>query len=562
MVVDQDFSERSWAAWFGEIQQILESSSWKGQAVMACHVDFSHCRWADPLPLLSLALALADFEAQGKEVGVSFPGDCLKEQEDRNSEQAKDCRARTQFLKFLAREGFLELLARRKPVAFPADLSGDRAHLRRVSLGGRPLVEEDLSELKDAWAPLIFEESTCLPARLLTLRHPTDDDGPVFLEDDDIDRWVERALDGLIAPVVADKVPAWAQGGLKHRLQLLLREALHNVAQHAYRDEGLAAIYVRYREGLLGQAPSAWGVLEEHIRREEDNRHMALLGSVPRYQGFTRTRTGFFEVYILDAGCGFVKMITADEHMKHLLDEPNPFHKAMLAVFQDGFSSKPDRATEHGGLHLLQQLLEPNKDYLRGRDEDAWWGTTLPLLETQSDSTPAGQFSLTCEASRTKKPQVRGLAWTARLSWLDPMDQVTSGSWGTWLGMSKPEHRTPLMKTLRDGSDDAGMLKHLPVQDWRLSGKTWPSTKKFQDSPAASMMVLPATDWMKNSIQDRLAEALRFGLLEQGGTLCVGEIASEEALTYLAAIRRARRLFSGVEHLPRYIVLVTRALRA
>ena len=407
ITIAKDFSERSWAAWFGEVQQALEVFSWEGQPIMSCHVDFSSCRWADPLPLLSLALCLANFEAGGKDVCVTFPEDFQKLTQA-SREQAQDCLERTRFLKFMAREGFLELFACCRPVISPTSLLMENHSLRKATLGNRPLTEDDLLRLKDTWAPQVFEESTCLPARLLQLWHPIDKEGQVLLEDDEIDRWVERALDAQIAPVVVDKVPTWAQRGLKYRLQLLLREALHNIAQHAYQDTGLAALYVRYREGLLGLVPSARGVLEPLIQREENNKHMALLGGHPWYHGFTRTRTGFFEVYVLDAGCGFVKSVTKDECMKHLLNIPNPFHKAMLAVFRDGYSSKADRATEHGGLYLIQQLLEPNQDYLRGRDEDEWCGRRLPLPLTQSETTPEGQFTLSCEASRHCKQPVRG----------------------------------------------------------------------------------------------------------------------------------------------------------
>ena len=45
----EDFNEASWGAWFGEIQQALRTKCYKGKDIESCCVDFSECRWADPL---------------------------------------------------------------------------------------------------------------------------------------------------------------------------------------------------------------------------------------------------------------------------------------------------------------------------------------------------------------------------------------------------------------------------------------------------------------------------------------------------------------------------------
>lgn len=561
VAINPDFSERAWGAWFGELQQALEQGVWTTEPITSVHIDFSACRWADPLPLLSLALALADFESPHKSVCLTFPSECKKRSKDYR-DAAIDCRKRTAFLKFLAKEGFLELLARKHPVTSPERPTSKGTSMRKVTFGKKEISEDDLRLLGETWAPLIFEESTCLPARLLQLRHPSEEKKKAHIDDDDIDRWVERVLDAQIAPVVAAKVPAWAQRGLKYRLQLLLRETLHNVAQHAYGNQGLAAVYVRYRQGLLGQAPNAWSPLDKYIRREENGSNMALLGTVPRYLGFTRSRSGFFEVYILDAGRGFVNRVTEAEDMKYLLKEVNPFHKAMFAVFKDGYSSKTDRPTAQGGLHLLQQLMEPNKDYLKGRDDDTWWGRSLPLPRTQSDTTPDGSFTIDCGAKLAQTVPIRGLAWTARLSWLDPMDQFTSGVLGTWRGLETEIHRKPLIDTLKRADVDPGALTGIAVHDWRLSGGPWSDVEEFTKASASCLMILPPMNWMKNSIQEHLGKVLGTGCLTPDGTLLLGEIASHEVLPFMAATQRARGLFKGLEQRPRFIVMITRALRA
>ncbi|MBK8183233.1 MAG: hypothetical protein IPK63_10220 [Candidatus Competibacteraceae bacterium] len=46
----------------------LDEGRWRGQEIRTCEIDLRPCRWADPLPLLSLALSLANFEARVGEV--------------------------------------------------------------------------------------------------------------------------------------------------------------------------------------------------------------------------------------------------------------------------------------------------------------------------------------------------------------------------------------------------------------------------------------------------------------------------------------------------------------
>jgi hypothetical protein len=558
LVAASDLNERSWAAWFGNLQIGLDERQWQGQDISTCVIDLRDCRWADPLPLLSLALSLANFEHKGGEVRLSLPETCPKPNKARSGQGGqRDCVKGERLLKFMAREGFLDLLARGQPVTrLGGSSQAVQQPARKTWIGSKPLEAEQIPELRKLYAPLAFEESTCVPAVLLALG--MEQPAPVTETLDDIDQWVQRTIQTCIHPVVMDKVPAWAHGGLLYRLQILLRETLHNIAEHAYGPAGgLAGVYVRYREGRLGQAPSAWNEMEPHIKREDDDRHIALMGAIPTYKAFSRTRAGFFEVFVLDDGCGLIASLLKNESLQKIRESPNPLHQGMLAVF-DGSSTKTDRPTEKGGLYLLRCLLEPSRDYLRARDADAWWGRELPIPKTQSESTPQDRLTVDCEARGHGCPPIHGLAWTARLSWLDRMDSAVLPDVCNWREITVQD-RFLLLKVLRDGvSKTTGMS--VRVNDWRLTESVWRSPATGQR--ANVLLVLPHCDWMKNRIQDYLGESVQDGRLHQDGTLVVGDIISEEALTYLMAIRRARRLFKGFSQLPARIILVTRDLRS
>ncbi|MBK8183232.1 MAG: hypothetical protein IPK63_10215 [Candidatus Competibacteraceae bacterium] len=427
---------------------------------------------------------------------------------------------------------------------------------RRTFVGSQPLAVGHIPELRDLRTPLAFEESTCVPAVLLALDTERFASGPATLEA--IDGWVRRTLQTRIDPVVTDKVPAWAHRGMLYRLQILLRETLHNIVDHAYgAGWGLTGVYVRYREGRLGQAPTTWRAMEPHVKREDDGKRIALMETVPAYQAFSRTRTGFFEVYILDGGCGLIARLLQNEAMQHIRGSANPLHRAMLEVF-DGRSTKADRPTEKGGIYLLRCLLEPSRDYLRARDADSWWGRELPLPMTQSETTPASPFTVDCEAAKHDSLPIHGLAWTARLSWLDRMDSAALPGICNWREITEQDRR-PLLAVLR-GSASNTTGPSVSVDDWRLTDPVSPD--QGMDRGAKVLLVLPHRDWMKDQIQDHLGQSVQPGRLRPDGTLVVGDIISEEALTYLMAIRGAPRLMEKLDHPPAQIILVTRDLRS
>lgn len=561
LVTASDLNERSWAAWFGDLQAGLDERQWQGQEIRTCEVDLRPCRWADPLPLLSLALSLANFEDKGGEVWVSLPETCPKSGEIQVTDSGqddfrRDCLERGRLLKFMAREGFLDLLTRVKPLTTLDGVSQPSQQARRACIGSQPLAVEHILKLRELHDPLAFEESTCVPAVLLALCTQQSTSVPATLEA--IDVWVRRTIQIRIDPVVTDKVPAWAHDGLLYRLQILLRETLHNIVEHAYgAGGGIAAVYVRYREGRLGQAPSAWSSMEPHIKREDDGNRIALMKTVPAYQAFSRTRAGFFEVFILDGGCGLIERLLQNDALQHIQQARNPLNQAMRAAF-DGRSTKPGRPTEKGGLYLLRCLLEPSRDYLRTRDADSWWGRELPLPMTQSDTTPIGQFTIDCEAERHNCLPIHGLAWTARLSWLDRMDSAALPEICNWREIT-PQDRRPLLAVLRGGTSES-TSPSIDVDDWRLTEPVWRNQAPGQGTEI--LLVLPHRDWMKDRIQDRLRESVQTGRLSPDGTLVLGDIISQEALTYLLAIRRARRLVAELGQLPAQIILVTQDLRS
>ncbi|MCI0724677.1 MAG: phosphoribosyltransferase, partial [Acidobacteria bacterium] len=545
----RDFNEGSWGAWFGQVQKALRESVWAGNAIQHCHLDFTDCVWADPLPLLSLALSLVEFEQKGGTVSIAFPSP-PDLSERRSHEQYIE---QSRLLKYLAREGLLELLAFPKVTTFPGQSLAIQSK-RIVTIGSDQATPENFGErlkrLAELPAPLAFEESTCLKATILQLRRPDPDDASPL---DAIDQWVEQALYRDIERVVDDKVPRWAQRGLTYRLLMFLRETLHNVAEHAYAESGLAAVYVRYREGALGQAPSTWYRLDKHVQRESNNNNAPLLQTKKMAEAFARTRTGFFEVYVLDGGCGLCQTMGRVPSR----DDKDPVHQTMLDVFDRWCSSKRNRSTEYGGLYLIRLLLEPVHDYVRVRDEDTWWGTDLPVPTSEQGIRLAGQIALKARGLEHTGESIRGVAWTSRMSWLERTDTVSR----EWCGLDKEEDNARVLSVLQETDSDLSILDGINIYDRRFGSDPWNEPTNAPKHARQMLLLLPGRYWMKNRIQDEIAQVLKGIQPMSDGCLIIGDIASEEAITYLAAVQNASKFTQPPLSFLARVTLVTRNLK-
>jgi hypothetical protein len=545
-----ELNDACWGAWFGEIQKVLGSSKFEGATFSQCHIDLSTCCWADPLPLLSLALTLVEYERKGGKVSINFPsipsGDSFKigKNDSKESQQAR-------FLKFLAREGFIGLLADSEIVYLPKNTVPSVSTSRTVKFGSAVyLNQQDIGFLRDLPVSLAFERSTCLLSTLLDMRCPTDakDVTPHAA----IDEWVEQILFRNISQAVYDEAPSWAQDGLRYRLMTFLRETLHNVIEHAYKGHhrGLAVVYVRYREGALGEAQETWDRLKKFSSRENDSRRVPLMEPYSMSASFASTRTGFFEVFVLDAGRGLCRSLESDN-----------LHKAMRDVFKRGVSSKGEnRPTQYGGLYLVGELLTPNEDYFRVLDKDTWWATQMPLRDKGTGSVRSGRITIDAYGQEHGNYGVKGLAWTARVSWLEAQD--LPGHNTPWQGINNKQEQRAILSVFTESNVDTLRQAVMLVRDSRLP--SYMSCDDFSqsfDSENLALLFLPQPRLMKNHIQDEIGLLLKTIGNDHILSLIIGDIPSEEAATYLAAIDHAKRLNNPPFKLIGRVILVTRELK-
>ena len=384
IVIFEALRDCPWAAHFGVIQQALKHKLLGRDSIDKCLFDFSNCNWADPLPLLYFILVATEFTDNGGKFNLKLP--------EANEKSAR-------FLKYLCQEGFLDLFDN-----ISESISDNLGIITKNKIEG----------YKDLSAQLAYVDSSLIPAQLFRLSSYKE-----------ISDWTEKNHD-LLASLLIGKVPGWTTDDILYRLKTFLIESLFNIFDHAYPNgiNRYAAIYVRYRKGLIGINQEERKALQPVLKRESDSN---ICPRLPK--SFLESREGCLEAMVADIGVGMSKTLSSIIKTKKGKPPKRPFPYACELVFIDGVHKESSKnLTRCGGLHLLGRLLSKNNDFIRGRDEDSWYGAALPL---QRASTYAHRLAFGKDHCGTS---VEGLSWTTRLSWLAPTDTEDFGLWKNWKG--------------------------------------------------------------------------------------------------------------------------------
>ena len=263
ITITEPLRDAAWAAYFGEIQYYLRNQTLEifDPKLMEVVFDLSPCEWADPLPLLSIIIAIAEFQDAPNKTRIKLPA-------IKNSSLSTK-----RFLKYLAKERFASQFLKFASEVFDDDGLVTENHLENY---------ENLS------TELAYVNSTCIPAEIIDAKS-------INIEDivNDKIQYAESRLG-------AD-IPFWARENLCYRLKVLLRETLLNVKTHAYPHQNLcyAGFYVRYREGLTNKSKEVHKTMLEVLKKEDNHLSCPLLPL-----SYLEERHGCFEVFVIDSGIG------------------------------------------------------------------------------------------------------------------------------------------------------------------------------------------------------------------------------------------------------------------
>ena len=511
--IPDDFSDKSWADSFGYIQPILLNGTIDDQSVKKIIISFTSTRWADPTPLMSLALSIYKFAVSGGQVYLKFS----KINENANK-----------FLKFLSLEGFMNLFAIDLPqgVQFHSNCGNGPGSIKCI-IDDKEIDATVISDLNKLAIDLTYKNAHCLPVQFFQFHNEE------FKEDADdetkekirntlhkIDQRIEQCLEASIEPCIVTNVPTWAHSGIIHRLEIFCREAIHNIVEHAYQKEtggnfsnfGCGLLYIRYRRGQVGASIDELQSIS-FCKNREDDTSGKLVPKLPSI--YLSNRTGFFEVFVVDIGQGIT-----NSH-RNLKDQI--YLNSVMTKVLSGFSRRGIRDTEYGGIRLLRDLSELTSDCLRVYDNGEWWGTQLPLPLQTSQAHPI--------EPAPSKPQ--GLAWTGRLSWCEH-DEI--GAVRDWRSPNQTQKLSiqGLYKNKQIAEPQNGQIEFI---DLGIDSKTYTYHKSESDK-ITTIFLVPPKRWMKNTIVSEIKKiSLKYRCLI---TLFICDIDPQEAPVYLSAIINAK----------------------
>lgn len=475
------FRDRTWANGMGSIQTCILKHAYNGH-MNRLVFDFTECCWIDPLPLMSLLLEIFNARSAGVRVEI-----CLPSPDDgpSPSEIGPYQGSPNRLLWFLNEEGFFNCL---DGLEDDKDLIYPRRENREIYRSLRVTPS--------------YEDARCIPLTLFSV--PLDSGDGTFAQEsvEKLLRGVDTKLDAKIAPQARER--------LTYKLRVVLQEALHNAQEHAYESGAsprLLAIYVRYRIGGIGLDTGGRDVFDKHAHEERSQ----CPGLDPEWLA---TRRGCLEVFVLDRGIGMVRSFELGGKQ---LSDTYKFNQVMKETFLDGQSSKRERQTAYGGLHLLHNLLSDTGDFIRGLEEGTWFSSAAPIVRL------AKQTHILTE----NQARVLGLAMHFRLGWKAETDY--GDKWATFSLGQNSEVWPELALHEEECAPSFSWFEQQSVVDERFGDEQIVSKKSDW------VLWLVRQHRMKSDILTFLERTVA-PITPNEATLIIADIPSYEAETYAAAL--------------------------
>lgn len=356
------FRTNNWNAEYGIIQRKLRSLS--ADKIEHVKVDMTACVWADPLPMLSLCISLAEATKANIPVKIYLP----ELSEDRN-----------RFMIFMELEGFNDIF--------------EELGIADVFVGDSLINDKDRASLRDNVALQRYSECRIIPAQIIKVSEKTADfDTEAETETIVNDIFENRMIN------LQDKIPNYALENMRMKLWHILYETVSNVMNHS--EQSFFGVYIRYRSGLASVSETSYQYRDiEKLAKEEENTNPTL------GKDFIISTEGFVEVFVIDSGVGIIKTMGG-----RVSGRGHRFSKFFNDVYLNQ-KRRPDNqktTTVSGGLDLISNLLKNERDFVHAREGIEFVGFH------SSDNPQNINKSMKKEDSKTP---LSGLAWIFRLSW-------------------------------------------------------------------------------------------------------------------------------------------------
>lgn len=340
---------------------LLQTAMSDGKAT-SCMVDLTNVEWADPQPLLCLALVLAESGLPKKAIVLDLGSTVSNPKTD----------AHRIFLKFVAQQGFLTAMSEHMSFRCNGNLFTTTQEIQdlRLNLAAEP-------------QSTYFQNANCIFARIIKTDHFRENQAALQIKVEEILREAhERAIGSAFGaePLARDM--------LFQKLRKLLYELLLNVAEHSHAEgqPAYAGVYARIRGAKppVESDAKAWNDLFAN--------GISIYGQT---QFSLNPYAEWLELFVCDVGRGLVSAIydwvEPDDpevaiDLRKAKKAQNPLESIATRLFRNALSRYPRHdanRTAVTGLQYVGHLLAINGDYCRIYTQNGTWvGGHLPWQES------------------------------------------------------------------------------------------------------------------------------------------------------------------------------------
>lgn len=348
-----------WSATFGVCQE--ELSQITTQLILI--VDFSRICWIDPLPLLSIFIAIKTCCVRTESSLMLLLG---------GEPTSDDIMVRGGFLKFVSQHGFLSTLR-----GVPTEIMlGETSY--------SPEMEVLHEKLSSSMYIMAYPDSLCLDAMIEPVSG--------FQREDDVSaitsNWINNVRESRIKGFFEGEPDLLSD--LFDKMHILLVEIILNAGEHAYdAKEELSnryvGIYARLRE-RDGQETKSWLKKNNYISDEKK--------CCPGFKGFdlSSKHSTWLEIFFVDQGRGLLADIELwkkkstkklrsklSKILSNIKPTTNKLHEIGKLLFQEPLS-RHDRGerTVLTGLQYVRHALSDKEDCTAVYTAGEWLGARLP----------------------------------------------------------------------------------------------------------------------------------------------------------------------------------------
>lgn len=492
-------------------------------------VNFEKCLSADPMPMLSILLELIKAKSEyNKLISIVLPSIFSNDYESKNFQ-------RGQFLKYLASQGFLEIMF---------------LHFT-VKNQKATLIKEVINKYNSYNYKLNFSGEVIVPAQIFECSN------------EDTKEDILSAVLEAFSFTFKNRVALRTYNTLNGHIYNIVNELIENAVRHAYDvgEKKRFALYIRNRRGIIDENVSSDcinGFNKQEINRERNN-YPAVDTQI------YMDNSAFLEIYFSDIGMGLT------ESLKEYYKKDNkvyryPVRELFCKVLKDGIRKNSDGSiTPFGGLHFICRIIRENNGYIWCNEGYEWVGASSVRL--LNDGFKSVKGALTGEL---KNDQSTGLNWCFRIPYDDFDMKNKNVFFYKWKGdpKSHPVYKAygSIDKNLHghdvfclDERRDQVVLMRGDYLRWEV--KRTSEIISFSILPQVKTLVwFPKPNYSKNQISRQLKQYFLNGYFQSSenklDNIIIGDINSNELISYYYAFHHNTTKVLGRESIKK-LVLIT-----